>query len=109
MNQPADFDFVEGGMPIADLADQPGKVRALRTRMFVSFLETMQSIFKDHWNPREHGVMKKIFDSQWEAVGPEGIRTRTAQLYTIASGAMHNDDIKNPPAYFTKCAQELLK
>lgn len=109
MNQSADKNSFGSEEPIADLEVELERVRLFEARMFLLLMETMKSIFKEHWNPREHGVIKKIFLNHWRTVGPEGIRERIVSLCKIADGAMYNKAVNNPPAYFTKCAKELLK
>ena len=108
MNQSADFNSFDGGEPIADLREELND-EAHKASVFVYYVDNMERIFVEHWSPREHGVMKVIFEEHWQQVGKSGMPDSIGKLFKIAQGAVNNPDVKNPPAYFTKCAKDLLK
>ena len=109
MTKTADFNSFDGGEPIADLREELDKVGAYKARSLFFFIDALKVIFAVHWSARENGVFIKMFEEHWAEVGPHGIQTRRRDLLNMANGAACNRDIKNPPAYFTKCAKELLK
>jgi len=103
MNKTADLNSFESGVPIADKARL-----SLQARCHIAFIDGLKKIFKYWWSHREHGAFGSMFAEHWNAVGPEGIKERVAELLKLANGSMHRD-AKNPPAYFTQCAKNLLQ
>lgn len=104
MNQSADFNSFESGEPIADDFQN-----AYRVRAHMMFIGILKRIFPDLWEPREHGAFSSMFEAHWNQVGRAGIKERLGKLVTLAESAAKNKEVNNPPAYFTKCAKELLK